>query len=83
MSVQWFRFRSRLHARNPEKDRFTAHCGLAPADVADLRVTLADASDVPDGCCEKCLVAVALDSTIDEPLEVAQARGFLPVDQNL
>lgn len=83
MSVTWFPFRGRLHARDPEKERFTAHCGLVPANVADLKVVLADASDVPDGCCERCLIAVAVDSTIDEPLEAALERGYLSVDQNL
>lgn len=79
-SVQWFPFRSALHARNPEKERFSSLCGLVPLDD-DLRVQLADASDVPAGACPRCLIAVALSSTIDEDVDESKARGYLPTDR--
>lgn len=81
MSASWFDFRGRLHALNPEKDRPTSYCGLSPLDVASVQTM--DNSAMPDGACDRCLVEVATDSTSDEPLAHAQARGYVDLDKNL
>ena len=78
MSVEWFAFRGKMHARNPAKQRLVSHCGLAPA--ASPRIETLTEAEVPTRPCPRCLVAVAVESTSDEPIEDALERGFLPVD---
>ena len=81
MTADWFHFNGKMHARDAErskrKNRLITLCGLSPAAIPAAIVTLDD-TEVPASACPTCLVAVATDSTSDEPLDHALERGYLP-----
>lgn len=72
----WFRVNGTWHAVAEGKK---AHCGFEPVEEPAVKVT-ADDSDCPPTPCRKCLFHWLRDEVIEEPLEVARARGYMPVE---
>jgi len=72
----WFHLNGRWHiATSPT----TGACGIVA--VEPPRTVTAEDDDYPDVTrCEPCILNDALASVVEEPIDAAKARGYVPFD---
>lgn len=73
--MEWFSHEGHWHAATGDR---TARCGLELVEPPHMVVAPED--EMPPAPCRSCLMAMFRDECVDEPLEAAKARGFVPVD---
>lgn len=83
--LKWYWINGRNHLRDEAEESWTAECGLQPLiDHEPPSMVYDSVTQLPHEPCRVCLMVAAMDDDVvdPEPMEIAKARGVMPIDED-